>query len=101
MTPQLEASLDSSAVPWFELSAELLTAIATHPAFPTEGANHTFEHEIQAILVALRSDPTAKQATITGIHVQEALTRYAHHAEAALGGLTAQLREIADLLLSY
>jgi len=101
MPSQLEASLDQAALPWFELSTELLSAIATHPAFPTEGANQTFEGEIHAIRAALQADPCPKQATITGVDVQEALTRYARHAEAALGGLTGQLREIADLLLTY
>ena len=93
--------LHSSAIPWFTLGTDLLVAIAAHPAFPTEGANNTFKDEIDAIRKALEADPSPKQATITSVDVQEALARYALHAETAIGGLTNQLREIANLVLTF
>ncbi len=101
MSTPTDESLPSAAIPWFTLGTDLLVAIATHPAFPTEGANNTFKTEIDAIRAALEADPTPKQATVTSVDVQEALTRYALHAETAIGGLTNQLREIADLLLTF
>jgi GGDEF domain-containing protein len=101
MSTTLDEPLPTAAIPWFTLGTDLLVAIAAHPAFPTEGANNTFKSEIDAIRAALEADTTPQQATITSIDVQEALARYAQHAEVAIGSLTSQLREIADLLLAY
>ncbi len=101
MTTDIAEPLTSAAIPWFTLGTDLLVAIAAHPAFPTEGANNTFKSEIDAIRVALEAEPTPTRATSASLGVQEALKRYALHAETNIGGLTNQLREIADLLLSF
>ncbi|MEO5924339.1 MAG: diguanylate cyclase [Bryobacteraceae bacterium] len=101
MSTPTDPTLDTTAAQWFTLSKELLNAIADHPAFPTEGANQSFKDEILAIRDGLLADPSSTQATSTGVDVQEALTRYAGHAEKALGNLTTQLREIAGLLLNF
>jgi len=101
MTTPQDAQPAQSIQPWIELSSELLEVIAAHPAFPLETANREFQGEIRAIRTTLQADPTARQAMITGIDVQEALARYGKFSQTSLGGMTSNLRDIASLLLTH
>ena len=101
MTAPQDVQQDQPIQPWIELSSELLEVIAAHPAFPIETANREFQGEVRAIRTALAADPTARQAMITGVDVQEALARYGEFAATSLGGMTSNLRDIASLLLTY
>ncbi len=101
MTTPQDVQQDQPIRPWIELSSELLEVIAAHPAFPIETANREFQGEIRAIRATLAADPTARQAMITGVDVQEALARYSKFSETSLGGMTSNLRDIASLLLTH